>query len=244
MVAVLVFRSLPAQKVPSQSKPGEKAHSFQEGLRDYLEDLKNGLVFVQNPTILSLIVPLVGLNLLYAMMVVNLPAFSSEVFGSAIGYGLTLTLFAAGSMSGAAVSSRLMKRFEVGKILPALFLYGGISWALMAVLVVRLPVMGSVLIVAASSALGVINLIFGTIFQQLPPRQMIGRVNTVNLSLMSVASLAGSLLGGAVVQRSTVVFPFLVCGLGYLVIAAAMGANRQIRALPKVSDLREQTLSG
>lgn len=36
---------------------------------------------------------------------------------------------------------------------------------------------------------------------------------------------------------------FLICGLGYLMIATAMRANRKIRNLPKASDLTEQTLS-
>ena len=113
----------------------------------------------------------------------------------------------------------------------------------MALVVERLPLMGAILIVMASNALGMINIVFGTVFQQLPPRQMIGRVNTVNLSLMAIASLGGSLLGGVVVQKFNSVFPFLICGLGYLAIAMTMRVNRLICALPKTEDMDEQILS-
>lgn len=243
LVAGMVGRGLPAGRHRSANQIGNKTPPFREFLREYQKDLKSGLVFIQNRVILSLVIPLIGLNLLYAMMVVNLPAFSSEVFGASIGYGLILTLFAAGSISGAAVSSRLMKRFPVGKLLPVSFLYGGASWVLMALVVERLPLIGAILIVMASNALGMINIVFGTVFQQLPPRQMIGRVNTVNLSLMAIASLGGSLLGGVVVQKFNSVFPFLICGLGYLAIAMTMRVNRLVCALPKTEDMDEQILS-
>lgn len=242
VTALAVGRAL-AMKKDRAAKTSGTQSSFRTFLRDYGDDLKKGLMFVRRPVILSLIVPLVGLNLLYAMMMVHLPVFAAEMFGSAAGYGLTLTLFAAGSISGAAVSSRLMKCFAVGKILPVLFLYGGASWVLMACFVEPLPLLGAILIVTASSALGIINIVFGTLFQQLPPKQMIGRVQTVNLSLMAVASLLGSLLGGIIAQASNAIFPFLICGAGYLLIAVTMRADSRVRDLPKMSDISERTLS-
>lgn len=243
VTALAVGRSLFVKKERTAKVSGAQS-SFRTFLRDYGDDLKKGLMFVRRPVILSLIVPLVGLNLLYAMMMVHLPVFAAEMFGSAAGYGLTLTLFAAGFISGAAVSRRLMKCFAVGKILPVLFLYGGASWVLMACFVEPLPLLGAILIVTASSALGIINIVFGTLFQQLPPKQMIGRVQTVNLSLMAVASLLGSLLGGIIAQASNAVFPFLICGAGYLLIAVTMRADSRVRDLPKMSDISERTLSG
>lgn len=243
LIAVIAFRNFSSKSSQSEINAEGKTLSLKEVLQYYREDLKNGLLFVRNRTILSLIIPLVGLNLLYAMMVVNLPEFSSEIYGSAIGYGFTLTLFAAGSISGTALSSRFMKHFSVGKSLPVLFLYGGTSWVLMAFVVEKITFVGGLFIITASSALGMINIVFGTIFQQLPPRQMIGRVNTVNLSLMAVASLVGSLLGGVIGQLSNSVLPFSICGLGYLMIAVAMRVNKHIYGLPKVSDMNERTLS-
>lgn len=248
LVALLILRSaLPVRQpveVENQSKvkADERKADLKEYWCSYLKDLKSGLMFIRNRTILSLIIPLVGLNLLYAIMLVNLPAFSSEVFGSAIGYGLVLTFFAVGSISGSMISSFLVKHFAVGKLIPILFLYGGTSWVLMTLLVKQIPVAGVIFMIVAMNALGVTNIIFGTVFQQLPPENMIGRVNTVNLSLMAVAALLGSLLGGIITQVSDSIFPFCLCGLGYLLISFVMGINRLVRRLPFMNEINEKML--
>lgn len=248
LVALLILRSaLPVRQpveVENQSKvkADEKKADLKEYWCSYLNDLKSGLMFIRNRTILSLIIPLVGLNLLYSIMLVNLPAFSSEVFGSAIGYGLVLTFFAVGSISGSMISSFLVKHFAVGKLITILFLYGGISWVLMTLLVKQIPVAGVIFMIVAMNALGVTNIIFGTLFQQLPSANMIGRVNTVNLSLMAVAALLGSLLGGIITQVSDSIFPFFLCGLGYLLISFVMGINRLVRRLPFMNEINEKML--
>lgn len=249
LVALLILRSAMLdrkQPVEMEKRPKVKADERKADLKEYwssyLKDLKTGLMFIRNRTILSLIIPLVGLNLLYAIMLVNLPAFSSEVFGSAIGYGLVLTFFAVGSISGSMISSFLVKHFAVGKLISILFLYGGTSWILMTLFVKQISVVGVIFMIAAMNALGVTNIIFGTVFQQLPPENMIGRVNTVNLSLMAVAALLGSLLGGIITQISDSMFPFFLCGLGYLLIAFVMGINKLVRSLPFMNEINEKIL--
>src|SRR5699024_6395954 len=138
-------------------------------------DLKKGMAFITNKTILSLMIPLIGLSLFYAVMLVNLPVLSDRIFGSAMGYGFMLTLLAVGSMSGAAFSRHLTKRFTLGKLFPLLFLWGVASWILAAFLIHSAPLLGMAFLVSASTALGAVNIIFGTIFQQIPPENMIAR---------------------------------------------------------------------
>lgn len=249
LVALLILRSAMLdrkQPVEMEKRPKVKADERKADLKEYwssyLKDLKTGLMFIRNRTILSLIIPLVGLHLLYAIMLVNLPAFSSEVFGSAIGYGLVLTFFSVGSISGSMISSFLVKHFAVGKLISILFLYGGTSWILMTLFVKQISVVGVIFMIAAMNALGVTNIIFGTVFQQLPPENMIGRVNTVNLSLMAVAALLGSLLGGIITQISDSIVPFFLCGLGYLLISFVMGINRLVRRLPFMHEINEKIL--
>lgn len=63
------------------------------------------------------------------------------------------------------------------------------------------------------------------------------RVNAVNLGLMAIASLGGSLLGEDIVRKFDSVFSFLLCGLGHLAIAIAMRVNRLAYTLPKTEDM-------
>lgn len=243
LAAILAFRNGVSARKKTVCETGNFINMYSgRFLETYLKDLKNGLVFIRNRTILSLIIPLTGLNVMYAMMLVNLPEFSSEIFGSAIGYGLVLTFFAIGSISGSIISNFLIKRFAIGKLIPAVFLYGGASWILVSVFIKQIPFLGVIFIIAAMNALGITNIIFGTIFQQLPPKNMIGRVNTVNLSLMAAAALLGSLLGGMITKISDYMFSFALCGFGYLFIALFMIINNSVRKLPQMSKVNEDIL--
>lgn len=71
---------------------------------------------------------------------------------------------------------------------------------------------------------------------------MIGRVNTVNLSLMAVAALFGSLLGGVFTKISDCILSFTLCGVVYLLMALFMKINDSVRKLPQMSELNEKIL--
>ena len=104
------------------------------------------------------------------------------------------------------------------------------------------PLLGMAFLVSASTALGAVNIIFGTIFQQIPPENMIARVNTVNLSLIAIASLLGSLFGGMIAKLSADFALFVLCGVGYLLIALMMKANMRVKTLPKIDAVGENIL--
>lgn len=240
--AMFLFCKIPLKKKLSVNEAKNAFDGLQDVWKTYGNDLKTGMAFVQNKTILSLLLPLVALSLFYTMMLVNLPAFSAHIFGSAMGYGLTLTLLAVGSVGGAALSGHLTKRFKLGKLFPLLFLWGGSSWVLAAFFIHPMPLLGSVFLVSASTALGAVNIIFGTVFQQIAPENMIARVNTVNLSFIAIASLLGSLLGGLAAKISADFVPFLLCGVGYLSIAFMMKANTRVNTLPAIDTVDENIL--
>ena len=115
-------------------------------------------------------IPLIGLSLFYAVMLVNLPVLSDRIFGSAMGYGFMLTLLAVGSMSGAAFSRHLTKRFTLGKLFPLLFLWGGASWILAAFLIHSVPLLGMAFLVSASTALGALILFSEQFFSKFRPK--------------------------------------------------------------------------
>lgn len=242
VIAIFLFRKMPLQDKVGENETKKAFGALKDVWKNYWNDLKKGMAFITNKTILSLMIPLIGLSLFYAVMLVNLPVLSDRIFGSAMGYGFMLTLLAVGSMSGAAFSRHLTKRFTLGKLFPLLFLWGGASWILAAFLIHSAPLLGMAFLVSASTALGAVNIIFGTIFQQIPPENMIARVNTVNLSLIVIASLLGSLFGGMIAKLSADFAPFVLCGVGYLLIALMMKANMRVKTLPKIDAVGENIL--
>lgn len=242
VIAMFIFCKMPSEKKFGANETKNAVGALQNVWKTYRNDLKGGMAFVKNKTILSLMIPLIALSLFYAMMLVNLPALSGRIFGSAMGYGVTLTLLAVGSMIGAAFSRHLTKWRKLGMLFPLLFLWGGASWLLAGFLIHPLPLLGAVFLVSASIALGAVNMIFGTIFQQLPPENMIARVNTVNLSLIAIASLFGSLLGGVIAKAFADFVPLLLCAVGYLLIAFMMKVNPRVKMLPILDAVDESIL--
>lgn len=242
VTAMFLFRKLSSKREFTDNETRTSVPSLKEVWKGYREDLKSGIILVKIKTILSLVVPLVGLSLFYAMMLVNLPAFSARIFGSAMGYGFMLTLLAVGSIAGALLSGQLTKRFRLGRLFPQLFVLGGVSWIFMSLFIESAPLLGAFFLVIASGSLGAVNIIFVTLFQQIPPQDMIARVNTVNLSLIAIASLCGSLLGGVIVKFSADFIPFLLCGVGYLLIGWIMRVNTRTKILPTIDKVQQNIL--
>ena len=146
------------------------------------------------------------------------------------------------SLAGALLSGQLTKHFRLGRLFPQLFVLGGVSWIFMSLFIESAPLLGAFFLVIASGSLGAVNIIFGTLFQQIPPQDMIARVNTVNLSLIAIASLCGSLLGGVIVKFSADFIPFLLCGVGYLLIGWIMRVNTRTKMLPTIDKVQQNIL--
>jgi len=168
-----------------------------QGKYTYFSDLKMGLKFVSKREILELMIPFLILNFLLASLTVNLPAISQESFESASSYGILLTASGLGSMVGAIVSDFVSKRVKFGAIVIGTIVLYGAFW------LIGLSIGGHFIYLfafLASISIGVINVIFSVLFQQLPPENMIGRVGTAISSLTTLFMPLGALLGGIVPQ--------------------------------------------
>lgn len=146
------------------------------------------------------------------------------------------------SLAGALLSGQLTKHFRLGRLFPQLFVLGGVSWIFMSLFIESAPLLGAFFLVIASGSLGAVNIIFVTLFQQIPSQDMIARVNTVNLSLIAIASLCGSLLGGVIAKFSADFIPFLLCGVGYLLIGWIMRVNTRTKMLPTIDKVQQNIL--
>jgi len=168
-----------------------------QGKYTYFSDLKIGLKFISKREILELMIPFLILNFLLASLTVNLPAISQESFESASSYGILLTASGLGSMVGAIVSDFVSKRVKFGAIVIGTIVLYGAFW------LIGLSIGGHFIYLfafLASISIGVINVIFSVLFQQLPPENMIGRVGTAISSLTTLFMPLGALLGGIVPQ--------------------------------------------
>ncbi|WP_373894862.1 MFS transporter [Virgibacillus natechei] len=182
----------------------------------YISDLKLGLQFIGKREIIEIMVPFLILNVLLASLTVNLPAISQESFKSASSYGLLLTASGIGSLVGASISDYVSKRITFGAIMIGTVMLYGIFWLVGLVIGSHFIYLFAFL---ASVSIGVINVIFTVLFQQLPPTDMIGRVATAISTLVTFLMPLGALLGGFIpqlmgVRLSTIGIAILIIMLG------------------------------
>ena len=188
LLAALMFLRLHTKESTQDIKMAEY-----DSNKAYFTDLKEGLHFVKKKEILMLIIPFIILNLLLATFTVNLPAIAKLITGSAISYGLLLTMAGLGGVVGAMLSNVVTQRLKIGTIMISTVLFYGLCW------LIGISLGGIFVYVfafLASIFIGIINVIFTVLFQELPPENMLGRVNTTITTLITICMPLGALFGG------------------------------------------------
>lgn len=171
---------------------------------NYLQDLLKGWETLKNEgRILILIIPFAITNLFYGIASVGLPYFASKYLtNSAISYGgLELA-----SSIGGLLGSLLIQRFSFGKnklekwVTICLF-FAGISVIFEAIVANFLPLL--IIIFALSSALWIsmMNINFKVLIQESFSPHILGRIETINSSIINCMIPIGSFLGGIIVQN-------------------------------------------
>lgn len=110
-----------------------------------------------------------------------------------ISYGILLTVSGIGSVVGAIISNFISKNLKIGAIVISTVFFYGLSW------IIGISLGGFFIYIfsfVASIFIGIINVVFTVIFQELPPENMLGRVNTTIKTLITIFMPIGALLGG------------------------------------------------
>ena len=169
----------------------------------YFNDLLLGWKTLRKEkSILELILPLCVVNLFYGIFAVGLPFFAQTyIQTSALGYGKLLIASSLGSIIGAF----LVQKFDLGKknmgqFIAICFLGAGI-FRLFVPLSVSVGI-GLVLINSVISPLWItmMNTNFEALVQTSFSSAILGRVETINDSLLSIMIPIGTLLGGWIVK--------------------------------------------
>lgn len=169
----------------------------------YFNDLLLGWKTLRKEkSILELILPLCAVNLFYGIFAVGLPFFAQTyIQTSALGYGKLLIASSFGSIIGAF----LVQKFDLGKknmgqFIAICFLGAGI-FRLFVPLSVSVGI-GLVLINSVISPLWItmMNTNFEALVQTSFSSAILGRVETINDSLLSIMIPIGTLLGGWIVK--------------------------------------------
>lgn len=179
----------------------EKDHDYFTG--KYLQDLLKGWYVLKNEgRILLLIIPLAVTNLFYGIASVGMPYFSSQYLTkSAISYG-GLELFSSiGGLLGSLIVSKIdTLKPNLEQLIVICLGLAGISVVLEALVANYIPWL--ILIFALSSAfwISIMNINFEVLIQESFSPRILGRIETINSSIINCMITIGSFLGGLIVQ--------------------------------------------
>ena len=197
-----------------------KDHDYFTG--KYLQDLLKGWYVLKNKgRILLLIIPLAVTNLFYGIASVGMPYFSSQYLTkSAISYG-GLELFSSiGGLLGSLIVSKIdTLKPNLEQLIVICLGLAGISVVLEALVANYIPWL--ILIFALSSAfwISIMNINFEVLIQRNFSPHILGRIETINSSIINCMIPIGSFLGGLIVQHFEAGIAILLQGLSEVLTA-------------------------
>ena len=198
----------------------EKDHDYFTG--KYLQDLLKGWYVLKNEgRILLLIIPLAVTNLFYGIASVGMPYFSSQYLTkSAISYG-GLELFSSiGDLLGSLIVSKIdTLKPNLEQLIVICLGLAGISVVLEALVANYIPWL--ILIFALSSAfwISIMNINFEVLIQESFSPRILGRIETINSSIINCMIPIGSFLGGIIVQQFNSYLAVLLQGIAEIITA-------------------------
>lgn len=198
----------------------EKDHDYFTG--KYLQYLLKGWYVLKNEgRILLLIIPLAVTNLFYGIASVGMPYFSSQYLTkSAISYG-GLELFSSiGGLLGSLIVSKIdTLKPNLEQLIVICLGLAGISVVLEALVANYIPWL--ILIFALSSAfwISIMNINFEVLIQRNFSPHILGRIETINSSIINCMIPIGSFLGGLIVQYFGAGIAILLQGLAEVLTA-------------------------
>ncbi|WZY00096.1 MFS transporter [Bacillus sp. FSL W7-1360] len=198
-------------------------------MRNYRADLKEGVSYVKQTILPSMMIgPIIANAFLIALMA-NLPAIAAQKGGPAY-YGAYMAAFSVGMLLGTA-SAPLLSRFKLGALHIIGFIISGI--VLVCAAIVPSPVvsiifsgMGSIII----SAVNVVNL---SIAQRCIEERILGRVSALLGSAATLAAPLGALIGGFIGAYFSPMYTFVGAGVSLIFVSLHWLSQPLLRKLPK-----------
>ena len=214
-------------------EPDKRKTSEEKKSPSYLSDLKAGAAFIKQNVLLFIVIASTSMVVFAEIASINRPEFY-EYYAGAQGYIVFGIMGLIGGIIASVLAGTLGGSFKAGRLIFALMLIaGGIRIAFVFVLPVSF--VGALVIAVFYAAFSSpISIIFSSLEQQIPPKDMVGRVATMTTTFAAVFVAIGALFGGFLGSIVAVVdHIFILHGISYGVIAVFILLVPGIRRLPK-----------
>jgi len=230
-VALAFFFSL---FLKSANENAEKSSS-----PNYLQDLKEGAKFIRRSILLYVTLAIVAMVFVGEIAYVNRPMFLEYHVG-AQGYVLFTLMVLIGGIVASSFVGTLGNKFKVGKLVFILFVIAGAARIVFAVLVPIHLIGALITMVAFAILVTSVDIIFSSLNQKIPPKDMVGRVSTISTTFVAIFVAIGAFVGGFlgnIVSDAGHIFVYQ--GISLVVIGVAIMFIPSIRKLPKMDEIKK-----
>ncbi|MCL2407127.1 MAG: MFS transporter [Defluviitaleaceae bacterium] len=204
---------------------------------NYLRDLREGAKFLRHNVLFYITIAMVAKSFVIEVAYISMPAFAEYHVG-AQGYVVLTVISMAGVLAASFLVGLFGKRFRVGQLLLVVTaLQGGMRILFVFILPEQyyLGLGVHFLFSALGAASGVV---VQTLGQKIPPKDMVGRVNTISTTFAAIFVAIGALAGGLIGNVVPVVdHIFIYQGIAYVIIGIFIISIPSIRKLPKVNEI-------
>ena len=233
-VAAAFLVSLFVREVNVKTEPTGKT------IQGYLADLTTGIKFLRGNVLKFLFIANVALVFMGQIAYVSRPAFI-EYHAGAQAYILLAVIGMVGSIFASMVVGPLGKKFKVGQLLLVFYLFAGVARIFFALVLPLsfITALGITIVIAV--ALDAVGVVQNTLEQKIPPKDMVGRVDTMDTTLRAIFTALGALAGAFIGQVvSDVAYIFIAQGLIMSLTAIYIILIPAVRKLPKFNDIARE----
>ena len=231
-IALAFISSLFLRNVPHESK--EKSVPT-----NYMRDLIEGAGFIKHSVLLYFIIAIVAMDFVGEIAYINRPMFL-EYHAGAQGYVLFTLMVLIGGIVASYFMGIIGNKFRVGKLTFALFVLAGATRIAFAILV-PLNLTGALIItVVYATLVTAVSIAYSSLIQKMPPKDMVGRVDTIATTLITIFVAVGAFAGGFIGRSvSDVGHVFIYQGGSLIAIGMLIVFVPSIRKLPKINKIKK-----
>lgn len=188
----------------------------------YLKALINGWQALQKEKdILILILPFAITNLFYGISSIGLPYFATQYLNrSAMSYGgLELASSVGGLLGSIAVQHFYVKDNKLRLLIVICLILSGISIILETIIAPIFPILILLFALFSTFWISMMNINFRVLVQESFRPNLLGRINTINSSIVNCMIPIGSFLGGIIVKNLGVLPAIMLEGIAQVITA-------------------------
>jgi len=217
--------------------PSTRKQSAEVPKHSYIADLVDGMKFMRGSVLMYLMVMLIVMRVVVEIASINMPEFAEYHVGVQ-GYIIFSVVGMVGGILASSVIGTIGNKFKIGYLLAFMMVLRGISRVAFVYILPEHYHAGLATLLLFTALSSSIGILYSSLEQKLPPKSMVGRIDTLTTTCFSLMGALGALLGGIVGRLVPNVDEiFIFQGYMYVVVGVLIILIPAVRRIPKMNDI-------